>query len=200
MPKDKCLLINIRKYLEDAKLGEHYLERIISEYSCDKNFDVERFLKNSAIEFTKKNQSVTYLVFSTEDGELLGYFAIALKVLTVNGANVSGTVKRKLLRISEVDEETETYTMPAYLIAQLGKNFANGANKRLAGEELLEMAWSKIEELEYQIGGCVTFLEAYDEENLLNFYKKNRFQRFDTRQIVSSEEENYKLVQFLRVI
>ena len=93
MPKDKCLLINIRKYLEDAKLGEHYLERIISEYSCDKNFDVERFLKNSAIEFTKKNQSVTYLVFSTEDGELLGYFAIALKVLTVNGANVSGTVK-----------------------------------------------------------------------------------------------------------
>ena len=90
--------------------------------------------------------------------------------------------------------------MPAYLIAQLGKNFANGANKRLAGEELLEMAWSKIEELEYQIGGCVTFLETYDEENLLNFYKKNRFQRFDTRQIVSSEEEKYKLVQFLRVL
>jgi hypothetical protein len=162
--------------------------------------DVEKFLKNSAIEFTKKNQSVTYLVFSVEDGELLGYFTIALKPLTVRGEMVSNTVKRKLLRISELDEETQTYTMSAYLIAQLGKNFANGADKRITGEELLEAAWNKIEEIQYRAGGVVTFLEANNEEKLLDFYKDNRFQQFDTRQAVSNSTEPHELVQLLRLL
>ena len=151
LQNDKYSVINIRKYLEsdNPKLGEDDLVQILSEFSCERNSDVERFLKNSAIEFTKKNQSVTYLVFSVEDGELLGYFTIALKPLTVRGEAVSNTVKRKLLRISELDEETQTYTMSAYLIAQLGKNFANGVDKRITGEELLEAAWNKIEEMQY---------------------------------------------------
>ena len=192
----------MRKYLEsdNLKRGEDDLVQILSEFSCERNSDVERFLKNSAIEFTKKNQSVTYLVFSVEDGELLGYFTIALKPLTVRGETVSNTVKRKLLRISELDEETQTYTMSAYLIAQLGKNFANGADKRIAGEELLEAAWNKIEEIQYRAGGVVTFLEANNEDKLLDFYKDNRFQKFDTRKTVSNNEELHELVQLLRML
>lgn len=41
-----------------------------------KNPDVEYFLKSNCVEFTKKNQSVTYLVMSMEKGEFLGYFTI----------------------------------------------------------------------------------------------------------------------------
>ena len=202
LQNDKYSVINIRKYLEsdNPKLGEDDLVQILSEFSCERNSDVERFLKNSAIDFTKKNQSVTYLVFSVEDGELLGYFTIALKSLTVRGETVSNTVKRKLLRISELDEETQTYTMSAYLIAQLGKNFANGADKRITGEELLEAAWNKIEEIQYRAGGVVTFLEANNEDKLLDFYKDNRFQKFDTRQTVSNNEEPHELVQLLRLL
>lgn len=202
MQNDKYSVINIRKYLEkdNPKLGEEDLIQILSEFSCEKNPDVERFLKKSSIEFTKKNQSVTYLVFSVEDGELLGYFTIALKPLTVRGETISNTVKKKLLRISELDEETQTYTMSAYLIAQLGKNFANGADKRITGEELLEAAWNKIEEMQYHAGGVVTFLEANNEERLLSFYNDNRFQKFDTRQTVSSEAEHHELVQLLRLL
>ena len=202
LQNDKYSVINIRKYLEsdNPKLGEDDLVQILSEFSCERNSDVEKFLKNSAIEFTKKNQSVTYLVFSVEDGELLGYFTIALKPLTVRGETVSNTVKRKLLRISELDEETQTYTMSAYLIAQLGKNFANGADKRITGEELLETAWNKIEEIQYRAGGVVTFLEANNEDKLLDFYKDNRFQKFDTRQTVSNNAEPHELVQLLRLL
>lgn len=202
MQNDKYSVINIRKYLEsdNPKLGEDDLVQVLSEFSCERNSDVEKFLKNSAIEFTKKNQSVTYLVFSVEDGELLGYFTIAFKPLTVRGETVSNTVKRKLLRISELDEETQTYTMSAYLIAQLGKNFANGADKRITGEELLEAAWNKIEEIQYHAGGVVTFLEANNEDKLLNFYKDNRFQKFDTRQTVSNNAEPHELIQLLRLL
>mgnify|MGYP004530633421 CR=1 FL=1 len=199
---DKYLVINIRKYLEshDPRLGEEDLVQVLSEFSCEKNPDVEMFLKKNAIEFTKKNQSITYIVLSMEDGELLGYFTIALKPLTVRGETVSNTVKKKLLRISELDEETQTYTMSAYLIAQLGKNFTNGANEKITGAELLEAAWSKVEEIQYQAGGVVTFLEANNDAKLLSFYSNNRFVKFDTRQTVSKNQEPHELVQLLRML
>ncbi|MCM1246326.1 MAG: GNAT family acetyltransferase, partial [Roseburia sp.] len=123
---DKFFSVNIREYLtlgNDDEAGEPALRELLSGFSCPKNPDVEWFLKQNSIEFTKKNQSVTYLVVSAEDIRLLGYFTLALKPLTVRGAAVSNTTKRKLLRISELDERSDTYTMSAYLIAQLGKNY-----------------------------------------------------------------------------
>lgn len=64
---EKYFYINIREYLGQKgsnEIGEADLQAAISDFTCPKNPDVERFLKNSAIEFTKKSQSVTYLVLS----------------------------------------------------------------------------------------------------------------------------------------
>ena len=204
MPEnDKFFSVNIREYLalgNDEEAGEPALLELLSGFSCPKNPDVERFLKKSAIEFTKKNQSVTYLVVSAEDVRLLGYFTLALKPLTVRGETVSNTVKRKLLRISELDEKSDTYTMSAYLVAQLGKNFSESEGKDITGEELLKLAWDKIKEIQYLGGGVVTFLEAENEEKLLSFYRGNRFSQFDTRQTASDTDEPHELVQLLRLL
>ncbi len=200
---DKYFYINIRDYLalgNDDKAGEPMLARVLSGFSCPKNPDVERFLKSSAVEFTKKSQSVTYLVFSVEDKELVGYFTLALKPLSVRGENISNTMKRKLLRISELDESSDTYTMSAYLIAQLGKNYTNGVNSKITGKELIELAWTVIEDAQYMLGGMVTFLEAENEEKLLSFYRYNRFSQFDTRQTTSDTEQAHELVQLLRLL
>ena len=99
-------VINIRRYLnsDNPKLGESRLLQVLSGFSCLRNPDVERFLKKSSVEFTKKNQSVTYLVFDISSMVLVGYFTLALKPLTVRGETVSNTVKKKLLRVSEWDE------------------------------------------------------------------------------------------------
>ena len=54
-------VFNICEYLSakgDKDLGEDELRQLLSEFFCDKNPDVERFLKEQSIEFTKKNQSV----------------------------------------------------------------------------------------------------------------------------------------------
>ena len=200
--KNKYRIINIRRYIgnENPELGEDELRQILSEFSCPMNPDVERFLKHSSIEFTKKNQSVTYLVFSVADGKLLGYFTLALKPLTVRGETVSNTVKRKLLRISELDKKSDTYTMSAYLIAQLGKNYSENDGKMITGAELLELAWDKIKATQYMFGGMVTFLEAENEEKLLSFYRNNRFSQFDTRQTISDTDEAHELVQLLRLL
>ncbi len=200
--KNKYRIINIRRYIgnENPELGEDELRQILSEFSCPLNPDVERFLKYSSIEFTKKNQSVTYLVFSVADGKLLGYFTLALKPLTVRGETVSNTVKRKLLRVSELDKKSDTYTMSAYLIAQLGKNYSEKDGKMITGAELLGLAWDKIKATQYMFGGMVTFLEAENEEKLLSFYRDNRFSQFDTRQTASDAEESHELVQLLRLL
>ena len=199
---NKFSVINIRRYLnsDNPKLGESRLLQVLSGFSCPKNPDVERFLKKSSIEFTKKNQSVTYLVFDVSSMELVGYFTIALKPLTVRGETVSNTVKKKLMRVSELDEQSQTYTLSPYAIAQLGKNFKNGAEKKITGEELLELAWDIVEKMQYMGGGMVTFLEAENSERLLSFYQANRFQTFDTRQTATDSEEPHELVQLLRLL
>ena len=200
---DKFFSVNIREYLalgNDEEAGEPALVELLSGFSSPKNKDVERFLKKSAIEFTKKNQSVTYLVVSAEDVRLLGYFTLALKPLTVRGETVSNTMKRKLLRISELDEKSDTHTMSAYLITQLGKNFSESGGTEITGAELLKLAWDKIKEIQYLGGGVVTFLEAENEEKLLSFYRDNRFSQFDTRQTASDAEESHELVQLLRLL
>ena len=130
---------------------------------------------------TKKDQSVTYLVFANEDAALVVFFTIAIKPISINTDNVSNKMKRKVARVSELDGNNGTYTLSAYLIAQLGKNFANGAKERITGEQLLQSTGDTIKELQYMAGGMVIFLEAGDEK-LIDFYEeKNEFKRFATR-------------------
>ena len=61
---DKYFTVNIRAYLdkdEPTYIGEESLYDLLSDFSCPKNPDVEYFLLHNAIEFTKKDQSITYL-------------------------------------------------------------------------------------------------------------------------------------------
>lgn len=196
-------VLNIREYLssDDKILGEEQLQQVLSEFLCSKNSDVERFLKEQSINFTKKNQSVTYLVFANEDAELLGYFTLTIKPISVSLDSFSNTLKRKIARVSELDVSTGTYTLSAYLIAQLGKNYANNANERITGKQLLQAAMETIKELQYMAGGMVVFLEAEDNENLMHFYEEeNGFKRFSVRQVEPVVGDNLELVQLLKVL
>lgn len=196
------MVLNIREYLEndDKRLGEDRLLQLLSEFSCPLNPDVERFLKQQSIEFTKKHQAVTYLVLSLEDAELLGYFSITIKPLVVKAETFSNTTKRKLARFSEINSSEQTYSLAAYLIAQLGKNYNNGANVRISGKELLEAAIRQAQILQYQAGGMVVFVEADDNEKLLSFYNGYGFKRFDTRLTLTNAREPHELIQLLRLI
>lgn len=196
-------VFNIREYLssDDKILGVEQLQQVLSEFLCSKNTDVERFLKEQSIDFTKKNQSVTYLVFSNDDAELIGYFTLTIKPISINVDAFSNTLKRKIARVSELDESSGTYTLSAYLIAQLGKNYANNAYKRITGDQLLQAAVETIKELQYMVGGMVVFLEAEDNEKLMHFYEdKNGFKRFSVRQVEPKDGDNHELVQLLKVL
>jgi hypothetical protein len=110
-------------------------------------------------------------------------------------------MRRKIARVSELDESTGTYYLSAYLVAQLGKNYTDGANEKVAGEQLLQAAVETIKELQYMAGGMVIFLEAENEPKLVDFYEKeNGFKRFDTREVKVGTDNKHSLIQFLKVL
>ena len=61
-PANNFIVLNIREYLasEDKRLGEDKLVQLLSEFSCPLNPDVERFLKQQAIEFYFKIPSCEF--------------------------------------------------------------------------------------------------------------------------------------------
>ena len=195
-------VLNIREYLvnENSKLGEEKLRQLLSEFSCPLNVDVQRFLRQQAIEFSKKHQAATYLALSVEDAELLGYFSITIKPLVVRAEPFSNTVRRKLARFSEMDRCGQTYNIAAYLIAQLGKNYSDRAKGRITGQELLEAAIRQLQIVQSLASGMVAFVEADNNEKLLSFYENYGFKRFDARQTASGTDEPHELVQLLRLL
>ena len=201
--EEKFICINIRDYLnpEEADgIGENDLENIFSDFFSPQNPDVERFLKKNAIEFTKKNQSVTYLVFSLEDMGLVGYFSITMKPVIVNAKGMSNSVKRKLSRLSRLDESMESYTVSSYLIAQLGRNYSKEVQYPITGKMLMNFAIDVLHEIQRQLGGMMVYLECEDKEPLLKFYQeKNGFRLFGER-ITEGDGEEHKLLQLLNFL
>ena len=65
--EDDFLVLNIREYIKMGKAGEDMLRQVFSSFKCEKNLDVESFLTEQSIDYTKKKQSVTYIVISPDN-------------------------------------------------------------------------------------------------------------------------------------
>lgn len=85
IPDTHFVQFNLSDLLE--QLGEDKVKTILSSFSCPRNLDVENFLKFKAIEFSKRGFSKTHLVYWTTENksekELIGYYTIASKVITI---------------------------------------------------------------------------------------------------------------------
>ncbi len=194
---NEITVINLHEYFTDQKLGENSLKSILSEFSCELNKDVEDFLIHQAIEFTKKNQSVTYLVFSNESFDLLGYFTLAIKPITIMRKRISKAMARKIERVSTLNPNNESYVLSAYLIAQLGKNYSKKIHSHISGKILLGIAIDTVRDLQFRVGGMVTFIEVLPNEKLLNFYQSNPN---SLKVFGSRTSKQRKFIQLLKVL
>ena len=79
--------------------------------------------------------------------------------------------------------------MPAPLIAQIGKNFANGYHKLISGDMLLSLACTKVKQVQLDIGGKIVYLECEDAPKLLDFYARNGFCNFGKRLLDKDERD-----------
>lgn len=201
--QDRFFCMNIRNCLKSGEqdlIGGDELQEILSDFSSPKNKDVEMFLKERAVEFTKKQQSVTYLVFSNETLDLAGYFSIAMKPVVIKAEGLSNAVKRRLDRLSKYDKENGTYTVAAYLIAQFGRNYSSNVTCPINGTELMDYAISRLREIQFQLGGLMVYLECEEKEALLHFYEdKKGFRQFGER-MTDQAAEPHKLLQLMNFL
>ena len=201
MAKGKFPIVNISDCLNNRIEGIGWLElkRLLSAfYSIDPN--VEAFLKNSAEEFARQHKSVTHLVFSNDLAKLVGYFTLAIKPITVRDERMSKTMARAFKKVGKFDEVQNTYTVAAYLIGQLGRNFSPSLKANISGDELLDVALKRLKGIQRNVGGTIVFLEAQNNEKLLSFYQGNGFRALDSRIATYKDGSALELVQLFKVL
>lgn len=196
--------VNLRDIIFDETLGESVAKELLSSFSCPLNPDVEQFLKHTAIEFSKQSISSTYLIMASYKNEyvLVGYFALANKIFCIDKDSLPNkTWKKRMTKFGQFDRAIQRYTISAPLIGQLGKNYTNGYNKLITGDELLKLALDKVREMQSIVGGKIVYLECEQKEKLIDFYSQNGFVNFGTRALDRDETPNLSgdsLVQMLK--
>lgn len=196
--------INLRDILKDDSLGESVAKDVLSSFSCPLNPDVEHFLRHTAIEFAKQSIASTYLIMASYKQEyvLCGYFTLANKVFCIERESLPNQRwKHRMSKFGQFDKTIQRYTISAPLIGQLGKNYTNGYNKLITGDELLKLALDKVKEMQSIVGGKIVYLECEQKAPLINFYVNNGFVNFGLRSLDRDETDKLSgdsLVQMLR--
>ena len=124
--------------IEDEKLNE-----LLSSFKCNLDPDIEFFLKSRAVTYEKLSKARTYLIVdendlatkAIEDITILGYIALALKVLTVP-ESVSNRMRREIDGLSAKIHGEQITAFPVYLIGQLGRN-TNISKEVISGKDLI---------------------------------------------------------------
>ena len=137
-------------------------------------------------------------MFDNLDSQIVGYFTLTHKAIDIKGENLSNTSRRKLSNHTRYEEDSDTYSTSAFLLAQFGKNYGVDAGRRITGIELMEFAMDILKDIQHRIGGGVVYLDAENRPELKEFYeKKANYKLFGERY---SEADKIKYIQYMRFL
>lgn len=196
-------LVNLNHMLEEIE--EDRIKSMLLDFSCPLNKDVEEFLHHKAIEFSKQSLARVHLVYASYKCKpvIAGYFTLSSKVIVVSRKALSNNMKKKVAKFGTFSPERKAYVISAPLIGQLGKNYTNGYNQLITGDELLKIACDKVKYIQGELGGKILYLECEDVPQLIEFYTSNGFVEFGKRELDGEETEVLKgeyLVQLLKYL
>mgnify|MGYP003316869449 CR=1 FL=1 len=148
---------------------EYFYEfrRDVVKYS---SINPESDFAKSAVDFAKRKMSVTHLVMD-EQGGLVAIFSLTHKAVKIQEAVLSSVLKKKIKRYAQLDEESGSYMVSAFLIAQFGRNYEKDTENLLSGNSLMDNAIDILMAVQHEIGGGVVYLEWEDKPQLLSFYQ-----------------------------
>lgn len=174
-----------------AELGEERTSEILSAFECPLNPDVQSFLREKAILFSRHGYASTYLVFASYQGSvvLIGYYALAMKAVVIKGSLLSSQWRGRLRRFAFYDSDLKQFTLSLPLIGQLGKNYAHHYDRLISGDDLLGIACETVREIQLMSSGKMVYLECEDVLPLTSFYERNGFFRFANRNLDGDERD-----------
>jgi len=141
----------------------------LSGFSCEKDKDVESFLKEKAIVQEKKHISRTYLVYSVDQFEIMAYFTLAISNMDASGLQCSKGMEHKM--------NINRGSAQCYLLGELGK--CDKAPKGL-GKFAMDQAMDRILAANLNVGcrllrvECKDALATYYEDNGFTFARRNK--------------------------
>ena len=178
--------------------GEEYFNLTAQTFESP-NKDVESFLKNKSVQATKLNTATTYLVYNERtpvEIDLVGYFSLAMKMLTLKKVSLSKSTEKVISRFGYYDEDSDSYKVPAILVAQFGRNFSANSSS-IPGSELMAITLRQVKEVLSFLSGKTVFLECEKEQKLIDFYKSNGFSIFDNEVLSKDKKELMQLYRLL---
>jgi hypothetical protein len=135
------------------------VEDAVSNFSCEKNLDVENFLREDAINREKRDLTRTYLIIdqnkfeSDNEINIVAYFSIALKTLIIPQTLSNAKIKK----IDGFSKDAKDSIV--YLIGQLARN-DDYNTETITGAEILARALNIISDIKDKIGGKVVLVEC----------------------------------------
>ena len=171
----------------------------MSSFFCEKDPDIEFFLKEKSIIYEKIHKSSTYIVVDESlalNGKLsiLGYFSLALQALNVP-EKISINRRKILDGLSGKKKGSAIENFPCYLIGQLAR--CTGVSKDdLSGKYLLDKALSYIALAQESVGGRIVLVECKPDEKVIGFYVSYGFDEFTRIQ----DKDGKPMVQMIMVI
>ena len=178
--------------------GEQYFYSIAESFKSP-NKDVETFLKTKAVQATKLNTATTYLVYkeiSPIEIDLVGYFSLAMKMLTLKKSSLSSSKEKVISRFGYYDEDSDSYKVSAILVAQFGRNFDDNSAS-VSGSDLMTITLIQVKTALSYLSGKTVFLECEKEQKLIDFYKNQGFILLDNEVTSKNSKE---LLQMYRLI
>jgi hypothetical protein len=192
----KFKVINILDLME--AVGENELRLNLSEFKCPLNQEIEHFIFDDAMEFAKKKMSITYLMFNSDD-DMVAIFTLTHKAIEISNKDLSNSRRKKISRYADLNLESDSYIVSAFLIAQFSKNYAINNGESVNGDGIMELTFEMLHKVQREIGGGIVYLECEDKPKLLSFYQNenNRFTVFDERY---SNEDKTKYIQLYAIV
>lgn len=199
---DGYVKISLKKLI--LNIGEEQTSKILSDFLCPLNPDIEDFLRIKAIEFEKQSISATHLIFASYQGNMVlaGYYTLSTKAFNITKAAITRSLSKRINKFATYDSGLKAYILPAPLLAQIGKNYNNNYNTLILGDELLAIAIDDVKMIQQIAGGKVVYLECEDKQRLIDFYSRNGFVTFGNRSL-DRDETNLSgkyLVQMLKYL
>ena len=173
--------------IENKKETKSQIIKLLKTFKCEKNQDLEIFLKQKALIFEKQKRARTFLFIDIQTKQVLAYYTISISLLNLKNLPIQ----------NELLEEITGYKnnfpdlIPCYLIGQLGKS--DLCNLKI-GNKLIKYATNKIINCHYHLGGRFIILDALNNHKLLKFYAKHGFIPIEK---ISQNKESIKMIYFL---
>jgi len=186
------IVVSYKQLTEFADKGK--VDRTLSSFYCTKDPDIQDFVRCNMERFDDKSICRSYLILDRKNSDdenfcVLGFFALALKILRVDQSKLNRKQKKDMNLLREQEG------IPSYFIAQLGKNDMFKYN--FEGKYLLDEAVNIVYDCIGLLGGTIVWLEANKEaDSVVDFYKDNGFIELQS-ELQEDGVERMQLVKYL---